>query len=71
MSRIDWQAEARRYALPVAFVAGSLSPPASVESGVLYLVSLVLAYAVMALMGLLLGFVAFWTLETTGMMAIW
>jgi ABC-type uncharacterized transport system permease subunit len=57
-------------ALPVAFVAGSLRPPASVESGALYLVSLVLAYAVMALMGLLLGFVAFWTLETTGMMAI-
>jgi ABC-type uncharacterized transport system permease subunit len=57
-------------ALPVAFIAGSLRPPASVESGALYLVSLVLAYAVMALMGLLLGFVAFWTLETTGMMAI-
>ena len=57
-------------ALPFAFVAGSLRPPASVESGALYLLSLLLAYAVMALMGLLLGFVAFWTLETTGMVAI-
>ncbi|HEV8535423.1 MAG TPA: ABC-2 family transporter protein [Candidatus Limnocylindria bacterium] len=57
-------------ALPVAFIAGSLRPPASVESGVLYLVSLAVAFAVMSLMGLLLGFVAFWTLETTGMMAI-
>jgi ABC-2 type transport system permease protein len=57
-------------ALPAAFVAGSLRPPASVESGAFYLASVVLAYAVMALMGLLLGFVAFWTLETTGMMAI-
>jgi viologen exporter family transport system permease protein len=57
-------------ALPVALVAGSLRPPPSVESAALYLVSLVLAYAVMALMGLLLGFVAFWTLETTGMLAI-
>ena len=47
-------------ALPFAFVAGSLRLPASLESGALYLVSLLLAYAVMALMGLLLGFVAFW-----------
>ncbi len=57
-------------ALPVALVAGSLRPPPSVESAAFYLVSLVLAYVVMALMGLLLGFVAFWTLETTGMLAI-
>src|SRR5438093_3595704 len=57
-------------ALPAAFIAGSLPPPASVESGVFYLASVVLAYGVMALMGLLLGFVAFWTLETTGMVAI-
>jgi ABC-type uncharacterized transport system permease subunit len=57
-------------ALPVAFVVGTLRPPASVESGALYLISLALAYAVMSLMGLLLGFVAFWTLETTGMLAI-
>jgi ABC-2 type transport system permease protein len=57
-------------ALPFAFVAGSLRLPASLESGALYLASLMLAYAVMALMGLLLGFVAFWTLETTGMVAI-
>ncbi|TMC71599.1 MAG: hypothetical protein E6J13_07030 [Chloroflexi bacterium] len=57
-------------ALPAAFIAGSLRPPASVESGVFYLASVVLAYGVMALMGLLLGFVAFWTLETTGMVAI-
>jgi viologen exporter family transport system permease protein len=57
-------------ALPVALVAGSLRAPPSIESGFLYLVSLALAYVVMVLMGLLLGFVAFWTLETTGMMAI-
>lgn len=57
-------------ALPVAFVAGTLKAPASPESGALYLVSLVLAYVVMSLMGLLLGLVAFWTLETTGMLAI-
>jgi ABC-2 type transport system permease protein len=57
-------------ALPVAFVAGTLRAPASAESAALYLISLVLAYIVMSLMGLLLGFVAFWTLETTGMLAI-
>jgi ABC-2 type transport system permease protein len=56
--------------LPFAFFAGSLRLPPSPESGALYLVSLLLAFAVMTLMGLLLGFVAFWTLETTGMMAI-
>ena len=57
-------------ALPFAFFAGSLRLPPSLESGALYMVSLLLAFAVMTLMGLLLGFVAFWTLETTGMMAI-
>jgi len=34
------------------------------------LIGLALAYVVMSLMGLLLGLVAFWTLETTGMLAI-
>jgi viologen exporter family transport system permease protein len=57
-------------ALPVAFFLGTLRLPQSAESGALYLVSLVLAYVVMSLMGLLLGMVAFWTLEITGMNAI-
>lgn len=56
---------------PVAFVVGVLRAPASPEAAPLYALSVVLAYIVVALMGLLLGMVAFWTLETTGMWAIY
>ncbi|MGH2377268.1 MAG: ABC transporter permease [Candidatus Limnocylindria bacterium] len=58
-------------ATPVAFVVGVLQAPASPEAALLYGLSVVLAYAVVALMGLILGLVAFWTLETTGMWAIY
>jgi ABC-2 type transport system permease protein len=58
-------------ALPFAFFLGALRPPASLEAAGLYLVSVVLAFAVATMMGLLLGLVAIWTLETTGMMAIY
>lgn len=57
--------------VPVAFFVGVLRLPASAEAALLYLLSVVLAYAVVALMGLLLGMVAFWTLETTGIWAIY
>jgi ABC-2 type transport system permease protein len=58
-------------ALPFAFVIGALQPPASLQAGVMYVVSLGLALAVVTWMGLLLGLVSIWTLETTGMMAIY
>lgn len=57
--------------LPLAFFIGVLRPPASAEAGVLYLVSVALAYGVVTWMGLLIGLVAFWTLETGGVMQIY
>jgi ABC-type uncharacterized transport system permease subunit len=58
-------------ALPFAFVVGGLQPPASVSAGVLYLVSLVLAYVILVLISVLLALVSLWTLEITGMTSIY
>jgi ABC-type uncharacterized transport system permease subunit len=49
--------------LPVALIVGGLRPPASPLAGLLYLVSAVLAYGVVTATGLLLGLLAFWTVE--------
>jgi ABC-2 type transport system permease protein len=56
---------------PVAFVIGVLRPPSTLEAGAAYLLSLLFAYGVIVLIGLLLGMVSFWTMETTGMWAIY
>jgi ABC-type uncharacterized transport system permease subunit len=58
-------------AVPFAFFVGVLAPPASFEAGALYLVSVLLAYVVVTWIGLLMGMVAFWTLETGGIEAIY
>jgi len=58
-------------ALPIAFFVGVLQAPPSVEAGVLYVASVLLAYAVVTWMGLLMGMIAFWTLETSGIQAIY
>jgi ABC-2 type transport system permease protein len=58
-------------ALPVAFFVGGLQAPPSVEAAILYLASVLLAYAVVTWMGLLMGMIAFWTLETSGIQAIY
>lgn len=58
-------------AVPVAFFVGVLRPPASLEAGVLYVVSLVLALGVVTSLGLLMGMVAFWTFETSGIVAMY
>jgi ABC-2 type transport system permease protein len=57
--------------LPVAFVVGVVRPPASIESGILYMASVLLAYGVVAWMGLLMGMIAFWLLEIGGIQAIY
>lgn len=57
--------------LPVAFFVGVLGPPASVQAGILYVVSVVLAYGVVTWMGLLMGMIAFWLLEIGGIQAIY
>ena len=53
-------------ALPLAAVLGSLRPPASAEAAVLYVIGLLLGYGITLAIGILLGLVAFWTLETHG-----
>lgn len=56
---------------PLAIVLGGAAPPASPAAALLYLVSLTLAYAIVVLLGLLLGLIAFWTLETQGFFVIY
>ncbi len=58
-------------AVPFAFVLGGFVPPASLSAGLLYLLSLALGYLVAALMGMLLGLVSFWTLQTWGVISIY
>ena len=58
-------------ALPLALFVGGLEPPASATAGLLYLVSMVLAYLVTTLLGMLMGLVAFWTLQARGVQAIY
>jgi ABC-2 type transport system permease protein len=57
--------------LPVAFFVGVLGPPASIQAGILYVVSVILAYGVVTWMGLLMGMIAFWLLEIGGIEAIY
>lgn len=57
--------------LPVAFFVGVLGPPASIQAGLLYVVSVILAYGVVTWIGLLMGMVAFWLLEIGGIEAIY
>lgn len=58
-------------ALPFAAILGDLVPPASTSAALLYAASLALAYLIMLLIGLLLGLMAFWTVEVWGFLAIY
>lgn len=58
-------------AIPFAFVLGSLGLPASPTAAAVYLVSFLLGYAVAMLIGLLMGLVAFWTVQTLGVAVIY
>ena len=57
--------------IPLALVLGNLALPASPLAGGLYLVSLGLAYVLAMLIGLLMGLVAFWTVQTLGVAVIY
>ena len=57
--------------IPFAVVLGSLTLPASPAAAGWYLVSLALAYLIAMLMGLLMGLVAFWTVQTVGVAVIY
>jgi ABC-type uncharacterized transport system permease subunit len=58
-------------AVPFALVVGSLAAPASASVLLAYGVSLILAWGISALIGLLMGLVAFWTTETHGVAVIY
>jgi ABC-type uncharacterized transport system permease subunit len=58
-------------AVPLALFVGGLEPPASLAAGLLYLASMVLAYLVTTLLGMLMGLVGFWTLQTRGVQSIY
>ena len=53
-------------ALPLVLLAGSLALPADWGAAGLFLVAVLLGYAIAGLLALLLGLVAFWTLELDG-----
>ena len=57
--------------LPLAFFVGNLAPPASPVAALAYLASLLLAYLVATLIGLLMGLVAFWTVQSLGIGVIY
>jgi ABC-2 type transport system permease protein len=58
-------------AFPLAALLGGLQLPASLGAAFIYAISLALAYLVTILLGLLLGLVAFWTLELGGFIGIY
>jgi ABC-2 type transport system permease protein len=59
------------FGFPIAFLIGGARPPGSVEAALLYVVSLTLAYLIAVAMALLMGLVAFWTLQIDGINVIY
>lgn len=57
--------------VPLAFLVGNLAAPASPAAAIAYLASLSLAYLISTLIGLLMGLVAFWTVQTLGVGVIY
>jgi ABC-2 type transport system permease protein len=53
-------------AIPAAFLAGAIAPPAGVWAVAGYVLSLILGYGIAVILSLLLGMVAFWTIEIGG-----
>jgi ABC-2 type transport system permease protein len=58
-------------ALPFALLVGGATAPPSTRAAAAYAVSLVLAYAISQLLALLVGMVAFWSVENTGFFMIY
>lgn len=58
-------------ALPVAGLLGELSPPPSWQAGVGYLASFLIAWFIAVELAMIIGLVAFWTLEMTGFMMVY
>lgn len=58
-------------AIPVAAVLGELAAPPTWQAGVGYLVSFLIAWFIAVELAMLIGLVAFWTLEMTGFMMVY
>src|SRR5205085_926738 len=50
-------------AFPLAVVLGGMQPPSTPAAAALYMLSFGLAYAIMVLIGLVIGLASFWTIE--------
>lgn len=57
--------------IPLAFLVGNLAPPASAAAAIAYFASLLLAFLIATLIGLLMGLVAFWTVQSLGVGVIY
>ena len=58
-------------AIPVAAVLGELAAPPTWQAGIGYLVSFIIAWFIAVELAMLIGLVAFWTLEMTGFMMVY
>lgn len=58
-------------AIPVAAILGQLAPPASLQAGFGYVASFLLAWLIAVELAMLIGLVAFWTLEMNGFMMVY
>jgi ABC-2 type transport system permease protein len=58
-------------AVPVAGLLGGMSGPAGLTAGLLYPIALLLGWALNALLALLIGLTAFWTVENAGIAVLY
>lgn len=58
-------------ALPVAALFGKLAPPPNWQAGVGYIASFLIAWLIAVELAMIIGLVAFWTLEMTGFMMVY
>lgn len=58
-------------AIPVAAVLGELAPPPTWQAGVGYVCSFLLAWFIAVELSMIIGLVAFWTLEMNGFMMVY
>lgn len=58
-------------AIPVAAVLGKLALPQTWQAGVGYIVSFLIAWFIAVELAMIIGLVAFWTLEMTGFMMVY
>lgn len=57
--------------IPVAGFFGELAPPPTWQAGIGYIVSFLIAWIIAVELAMIIGLVAFWTLEMTGFMMVY